>query len=242
MSRRARIVVPGQPHHVTQRGNRRQPTFFEPYQYERYLRLMAWACEEHGVEVWAWCLMPNHSHLILVPPTEEALRLAVSEAHRRYSAEINAEYGWQGHLWQGRFRSYVMDEPHTIAAARYIEHNPVRAGLVARPEDYPWSSARAHLAGRDDVLVRVEPLLKRVPDWRGLLDSAGHANDALRLHEATGRPLGSDEFVNQLELQLGRVLRPVKGGRPRKEAPPTKIGKVSPVFPSFGGLRASGRP
>jgi REP-associated tyrosine transposase len=233
MTRRARTVVPGLPHHVTQRGNRRQLTFFEPDDYDLFLRLMAWACAHHGVEIWAWCLMPNHVHLIAVPSTADGLRLAMSEAHRRYTTEINERYGWKGHLWQGRFASFVMDERHTLAAARYIELNPVRAGLVATALDYPWSSARAHLTGRDDVLAHVAPLLSRVPDWSVLLGGAADgADEELRKHEVTGRPLGTEDFVGELELRLGRALVPLKNGRPRKEATPTKIGKVSRVFSS----------
>jgi putative transposase len=220
MARISRAVIPGLPHHVTQRGNRRQRTFFEASDNTRYLDLMAEACEWHSVEIWAWCLMPNHSHLIAVPGTEASLRLAMSEAHRRYTTEINQREGWQGHLWQGRFFSYVMDERYTLAAARYIELNPVRAGLVTFAEQYPWSSARAHLAGRDDRLVRVEPLLSRVPDWRGFLGEATASEAAvdLRRHQSTGRPLGSEEFIQQIEVRTGRLLRPLKGGRP-----PTKI-------------------
>ena len=220
MARISRAVIPGLPHHITQRGNRRLRTFFEPDDYRRYLDLMAEACAWHRVEIWAWCLMPNHAHLIAVPSSEEGLRLAMSEAHRRYTTEVNRREGWQGHLWQGRFASFVMDERHTLAAARYIELNPVRAGLVMFAEQYPWSSARAHLAGRDDSLVRVDPLLKRMPDWRRFLGD-GTATDAaveIRKHQSTGRPLGSDEWVAEMELRAGRVLRPLRGGRP-----PTKI-------------------
>ena len=169
MPRVARLVVPNIPHHVTQRGNRRQQTFFDAGDYRRYLSLMADACKAAAVEVWAYCLMPNHVHLIAVPGDEAALAQAMGSAHRRYTNDINRRHGWRGYLWQGRFISSPMDEAHLIAAARYVELNPVRAGLAADPADYPWSSAAAHLAGRDDVLVRVVPLLERIPDWRTLL-------------------------------------------------------------------------
>jgi putative transposase len=158
--------------------------------------------------------MPNHAHLIAVPGTCDGLRRAIGEAHRRYTLKVNLREGWQGYLWQGRFRSFVMDERYTLAAARYVELNPVRAGLVARAEDYPWSSARGHLLGRDDGLVKVAPLLKRVDDWRAFL-SAGTRRELageLRKHETTGRPLGSEEFVERLEDELDRPLRPRKPG------------------------------
>ena len=214
MPRLARAVVPGLPHHVTQRGNRRQKTFFQLDDYLLYIALMGEECDRFGVEILAYCLMPNHVHLIAVPSTEGALRRAVGEAHRRYTQKINQREGWRGYLWQGRFASFVMDERHTRAAARYIEMNPVRAGLVQRAADYPWSSARAHLLGRDDALATVSPLLQSVGDWRTFLDSAAQAeeSDQIRAHETTGRPLGAEAFVEQVEKALGRVLRPRKPG------------------------------
>jgi putative transposase len=208
------VVVPGYPHHVTQRGNRRQQTFFGNGDYGLYRELMAEWCAERRVAVWAYCLMPNHVHLILVPSTEEGLGLAVGEAHRRYSRHINFREDWRGHLWQGRFGSYVMDEAHLLAAARYIERNPVRAGLCRRPWRYPWSSARAHVEGRDDELVKVEPLLRRVPDWKEFIGGKDDGEEAalLRRHERTGRPLGSESFLKRLERKLGLELRPKKRG------------------------------
>jgi putative transposase len=205
----ARTVVPSLPHHITQRGNRRQRTFFCPDDYLLYMALLAEWSDRCGVEVWAYCLMPNHVHLIAVPGSPDGLRRAIGEAHRRYTAEINRREGWRGHLWQGRFASYVMDDGYTLAAARYVELNPVRASLVARAQDYPWSSARAHLLGRDDCLVRVAPLLARTGDWSSFLGEGTSAEDShsLRMHESTGRPLGSDAFVDDLERALGRILK-----------------------------------
>ena len=138
MARIARVVVPGYPHHVTQRGNRRQQTFFNNEDYKSYLDLMSEWCGKYQVDIWAYCLMPNHIHLIAVPQIKEGLNLAVGEAHRRYTRRVNFREGWRGHLWQGRFASFVMEEGHLLACARYIELNPVRAGLVKRPEEWPW--------------------------------------------------------------------------------------------------------
>lgn len=157
MARLARVVIPGMPHHITQRGNRRQPTFFRDADFTAYLELMATWCEKQAVQVWAYCLMPNHVHLIAVPKRADGLRRAIGEAHRRYTRYVNFREGWRGHLWQGRFASYVLDESHLLAAARYVELNPVRAGLATAPSDYRWSSAWAHLKGKDDGLVRVSP-------------------------------------------------------------------------------------
>lgn len=221
MARLARIVVPGVPHHVTQRGNRRQPTFFGDGDYRLYLDLMAEWCGRYSVAVWAWCLMPNHVHLVAVPAREAALAAGIGEAHRRYARYVNFREGWRGYLWQGRFASVPLDGAHLLAAARYVELNPVRAGLAARPQDWTWSSARGHLAGRDDGLATVAPLLAMVGDWAAFLDGAGNdaegaAFAALRRHERTGRPLGDDAFVARLEAATGRTLsRRKPGPKPR---------------------------
>jgi len=218
MARLARIVIPGMPHHVTQRGNRREPTFFCEEDYATYLELMREWCAREGVAIWAYCLMPNHVHLIAVPEREDGLRRAIGEAHRRYTRRVNFRERWRGHLWQERFASFVLDEPYLLAAARYVELNPVRAGLVIAPSDYRWSSARAHLNGKDDCLVKVSPLLAIAGNWRRLLTSALTEEELkrFRAHERTGRVLGDDEFLKRLEKQLGRVLRRQKPG-PKKQ-------------------------
>ena len=215
----ARVVVPGFAHHVTQRGNRRQRTFFRKDDYQAYVELMAQWCGHCGVTVWAYCLMPNHVHLIVVPESEDGLRRAIGEAHRRYTRRVNFREGWRGHLWQGRFGSFVMDEPYLLACARYVERNPVRAGLCARAVDYPWSSAAAHVTGKDDRLVKVRPLLELEPRWARHLsaDPDEETIRQLRRHEGTGRPAGSARFLQRLERIVGRVLRPRKAGRKKKD-------------------------
>ncbi len=225
MARLARLVIPGLPHHVTQRGNRRQQTFFNDGDYAAYLELMAEWCREEGVEIWSYCLMPNHVHLIAVPKTEDGLRRAIGEAHRRYTRRINFREKWRGYLWQGRFASFIMDEPYLLAAARYVELNPVRAKLVDRAREWPWSSAKAHLSGRDDRLVKVAPLLAMVGDWKAFLRSALPEEELrdLREHGRTGRPLGSSAFLDRLESLVGRVLKPQKPGpKPKPRKPRTK--------------------
>jgi putative transposase len=189
-------------------------TFFTEADYREYLYLMAEWCNRCKVQVWSYCLMTNHVHLIVVPESEDGLRRAIGEAHRRYTRYLNFQKGWKGHLWQGRFGSFLMDEQYLLATARYIELNPVRAGIVKRPEDYKWSSAQAHLQGEDDILVKVEPLLALVPDWQELLlsDLAPEEYETLRRHERSGRPLGSDNFMAKMENLTGRVLRRQKPG------------------------------
>jgi putative transposase len=219
MARIARVVVPGCPHHITQRGNRGLQTFFRDDDYRAYLDLLAHWSRQYGVEVWAYCLMPNHVHIIAVPSSEDALRLAFGKAHLRYTRRINFRENWRGHLWQGRFSSFALDEHWLWNATRYIALNPVRAGLAERPEDWPWSSARAHKAGRDDILVNVEPILTRVENWEEFIsqETSPDILEQMRRHERTGRPAGGESFLKRLSQALGRDLVPKKPGRRPKE-------------------------
>jgi putative transposase len=214
MTRIARAVIPGIPHHVTQRGNRRLETFFSDDDYRLYIATLAGQCRRAGTEIWGYCLMPNHVHLIMVPADVDGLRAALGEAHRSYARAINAREDWRGHLWQERFHSFPMDEAHLAAAARYVELNPVRARLCKRPEDWPWSSARAHLEGRDDGLCNVAPLLERHGDWQALLSAGLDDEDhvTIQRHARSGRPLGSEAFLGRLEDVLGRAVRHRKRG------------------------------
>jgi len=226
MARIARVVVPGYPHHVTQRGNRRMQTFFGDEDYRAYISLIGQWCRQEAVRVWAWCLMPNHVHLIVVPSTERALARALGEAHRRYTRRVNFREGWRGYLWQGRFASVVMDEPHLMAAARYVERNPVRAALAAQAEQWAWSSASAHATGRADVLAESAWLAERtagwVCSWREYLgqDDDPKLTAALRRSESTGRPAGDKAFLSKIGRLLGRDLLPKKPGpAPKRKKP-----------------------
>lgn len=215
MPRIARVVAPGVPHHVTQRGNRRQRTFFIVGDYRAYINLIAEWTERHSVEIWAYCLMPNHVHFIAVPASKDGLRRAFGEAHRRYTLMINKRMGWKGHLWQGRFSSCPMDGAHLQEAARYVELNPVSAGLVESAAVYPWSSAAFHLTGIEDPLVKSSMLPEILGDWTTLLaeEITEERKEVFRLHERTGRPIGSKAFLQTLENDAGRVLVKNKPGR-----------------------------
>jgi putative transposase len=197
MPRLARIVIPGLPHHVTQRGVRRERVFFGPEDHIMYRRLLATSARQAETEVWAYCFMPNHAHLILVPRLVDGLRQTLANPQRRYAIAINRHQGWSGHLWEARYGSLVMDESHLANALRYVSLNPVRAGLVKHAEHWPWSSVRAHLAGVDDELVTVAPVLSRFPDFRQMIEEpvADSLFASLRRNESTGYPLGSKEFV-----------------------------------------------
>lgn len=214
MARMPRVVVPHYPHHVTQRGNRRQKTFFLDEDYQAYLGLLTELKAKAGVEVWAYCLMPNHVHLVLVPDQPDSLARLFRVIHREYTRRINFRENWRGHLWQERFHSFVMDEAHLIAAVRYVEMNPVRASLCSHPEQWRWSSVHAHLKGQDDGLVSVEPMAAIINDWPRYLAAPERPrqHDNIRRHTRTGRPVGNDSFIDHLEMITGRNLRPKKSG------------------------------
>ena len=221
MARLARVVVPGLPHHVTQRGNGRARTFFGAEDYAAYRDWLGEAAAALGVAVWAWCLMPNHVHLILTPEDEGGVSRAMARLHRRYAGRIHARRKRTGHFWQGRFGCVTMDEDHLAAAFRYVELNPVRARLVKRPEDWPWSSARAHLGLGRDGLTQLEPARDRFPDYADFLAGAldAEATERLRKGESVGRPIGAPAFLAALEETLGRRLAPGKRGpKPRERA------------------------
>ena len=222
MARLARVVVPGLPHHITQRGNRRQQTFFGDEDYEYYLELMGKWCTVHQVEIWAYCLMPNHVHLIAVPQSPDGLRLAIGEVRRRYTRMVNFREGWRGHLWQGRFASFVLDEPYVLTAARYLELNPVRAGLVNAPSRYRWSSAAAHVRGKDDALVQVAPL----SSWRHLGVGFSRGSFAKRTSNScvlTSKPYLSATRSFWRRSKKTRILRRQKPGpKPRPARNPKR--------------------
>jgi putative transposase len=221
MPRIARIVYPGVPYHITQRGNNRQDIFFVDDDREAYLEILGREAARYGLEVLGYCLMTNHVHLVAVPHATESLAKAVGRTDFLYTRYINRLHGRSGHLWQNRFFSCALDEEHLWPALVYVDRNPVRAGLVRQADDWPWSSARVHL-GKADAAglvdraawakraagVAVAALLRRDEDAEML--------GRLRAAARTGRPLGSDAFLAKLERALGRRLRPGPLGRPKK--------------------------
>jgi putative transposase len=223
MARLPRLVLPGIPHHVTQRGNRREQTFLEDGDYALYLDLLAEAAQRAGVEIWSYCLMPNHVHIVAIPSDEDGLRRTFRYVHRHYTGYINARLRVTGHLWQGRFSSVAMDEAHFVAALRYIALNPVRARLVTRCEDWPWSSTRALIAGRDDHVATVAPAIERVGNFSAFLSEdfdEAITYAAIRKAESTGRPIGSPAWLADMEHKTGLVLTPQKRGpKPKLEMP-----------------------
>jgi putative transposase len=186
----------------------------------RFIVTCSPSCRAADVEIWAWCLMPNHVHLILVPSEADGLRRALAPVHRRYAGIIHARRKRTGHFWQGRFGCVAMDEEHLAAALRYVSLNPVRARLVDRARDWRWSSARAHLGGRDDGVTALVPVRERYPDFANFLYEETDAEMIARLRsaETIGRPLGNRKFLDTLERKTRRVLKPAKRGpKPRIE-------------------------
>ena len=177
MPRIARVVLPGGPHHVTQRGNRRVDVFLDDQDRRRYLSLLSEYTGRHGVAIWAYCLMRNHVHFVAVPETAESLGRTFHDTHQTYAAWFNHKTKETGHLWQGRFYSTVLDDPHLWVAVRYVERTPVRAGLVDRAEDWPWSSAAAHCGDRTDPLLTDIEMPWPVPDWRAFLAKEAEEGD-----------------------------------------------------------------
>jgi putative transposase len=223
--RRARIVIPGIPHHVTQRGNDCQIVFHSERDWDLYLKILIRRTPNH-MRILGYALMSNHVHLIAIPERAESLAKVLQAVHSEYASISNRSQGRSGHLWQGRFFSCPLSPAHLTTALRYVDLNPVRAGLASSATEWKWSSARAHSdpARRDALLdCHWAQWLGNwdYVEWRNLL--LGHAQreneewDALRRSTMSGEPLGSADFIDQLEQEVGRCLRvPARGRPPRK--------------------------
>jgi putative transposase len=215
------------PYHVIQRGHRHEDVFFSTADRRRYLLLLGGYAQQHGLEVLAYCLMANHVHLVVVPTKTSSMGEAMRALDFRYAQYFNHVRGLTGRVWHNRYFSCPLDsdDRYFWEAIRYVERNPVRAGLVTRAENFEWSSAQAHCGLRHDpVLVRAEELRDSIGNWAEWLQS--RESDDLLLHlrrcTSTGRPLGGDDFVDELEAMSGRVLRSRPRGRPRKPAGQTE--------------------
>jgi putative transposase len=224
MPRQRRVIFPGVPHHVTQRGNHRERVFVEPGDPEAYLSLLHAYSRRHGLEIFAYCLMPNHVHVVLLPASAEGMQQALRAVHSQYAQRVNRMRAISGHLWQGRYNSSPLDSNHFLNAIRYVELNPVKGRLTATPEEYPRSSAAAHCGRRLDPLL-VPPatsnLLRGIADWRKWL-AEGVPSDCLENLRQNGRrnlPCGSEEFIAALEKSAGLTLRIRSRGGQRKVKP-----------------------
>jgi putative transposase len=215
MSRNARVVRPEVPHHITQRGIRKTPIFHEPEDYRRYTDLMTENCAKYGVLVRAHCWMPNHIHIVAIPLHPDSFAKTFRQANSAYARLFNKKYEFSGYLWQDRFFSCPLAEGHFWAAMRYVEQNPVRAGLVATPEEYPWSSAACHSFGKANALLDTtwNPV-DVVPDWKSWIASPSDSNldQEIRTRTRAGLPCGDEDFVRAMEGEFGRILRTRKSG------------------------------
>lgn len=223
MPRIARIVAVGLPHHITQRGNYQQNIFLDDNDRKQYLRWIQEYSNRYNLSILAYCLMQNHVHFIGIPYKEKSLAKTFNTTHMRYSQYFNKKIKAKGHLWQGRFYSCVLDEPHLIAATKYIETNPVRAKIVEKPWQWRWSSASAHINREKEGLIKLGDLFKIIDmssdSWREYIDSKEDIKtlDGIRKNTLTGRPLGTIEFIEKLEKRFGRRLLALPRGRPKKK-------------------------
>jgi putative transposase len=221
MPRIARIVAPGYPHHITQRGNNRATVFFDDEDRQTYLKLLSGFAEKNSLQIWAYCLMDSHVHLLAVPESENSLARGVGLTNQVYTQYLNRKLNQSGRIWQNRFFSCVVENDQYLwAVARYIERNPLKVGLAEKAEEYRWSSGKAHLTGKDDPLLTGIPWLdplerKAYADF--IHESDEETDNAIRKATRTGRIFGSESFIDRLGYQLNQTLRPKKPGRPRKK-------------------------
>ncbi len=227
MARAGRFFLPDQPLHAIQRGNNRAPVFFAAADYGRYRDWLAEAAAEYGCAIHAYVLMTNHVHLLATPGAPDSLPRTMQSLGRRYVRHINGTYGRTGTLWEGRYRAAPIDgEAHFLACCRYIELNPVRAGMVGQPRDYRWSSYRAHAEGAADPLLADHALYRglggdaaaRRQAYRALFDAplAAEFVDGLRAATNGGWAFGNDRFKDAIAAALGRRVSPGTAGRPAK--------------------------
>lgn len=221
MPRISRVVGVGVPHHVTQRGNYGGLVFESDFDKARYLALVSEYASQNALSILAYCLMPNHVHFVAVPGNEKALAITFKMAHARYAQYLNWKRNVKGHLWQGRFYSCILDGTHLLAAARYVERNPVRAYLAESADMWEWSSARTHLGrGGNEYGFDLEALWSFIPglkkEWPQYLSQMdeNETADRIRTSTCTGRPLCNDAFMRILENRLGRRLHAMPVGRP----------------------------
>jgi putative transposase len=229
MARLPRIVVPGQALHIIQRGNNRQPCFFADDDYRFYLDCLKDAAKRHGAQVHAYVLMTNHVHLLLTPEAEPTPSMLLQSVGRRYVRYVNHVYRRSGTLWEGRYKSTLIDsDRYLLICSRYIELNPVRAGMATHPGDYRWSSFRSNAAGAEEPIMTPHPLYLALGDsptaramaYGALFDRCLDLHDIRTIREATeaGAVLGNDRFKEQVATVLNRrVVRQPHGGDRKSE-------------------------
>jgi putative transposase len=218
MPRRARVVYPGSVYHVTQRGNNRQYLFNEDNDYILYLKRVNEYSQKFKVDIYAYCIMGNHVHFIIKPKHHDSMSQMFRGVHMRYAKYFQKKTSSCGHVWQGRYFSCLLDESHIRKAIRYVELNPVRAKMVKKAWDYPWSSARAHLGKKYEWILFADVReIINVEDWKGYLIGGEDAQWLKKIRQLTKKNLafGPRKFILDLESKLGRKIMPNAIGRPR---------------------------
>ncbi|MEO5922728.1 MAG: transposase [Bryobacteraceae bacterium] len=221
MPRFARVVVPECAHHITQRGNARRDVFYTTPDRMVYLHLLREYSKHYGVRILGYCLMTNHVHLVAIPTRSDSLAKAMREVHGRYARYRNTLDRQSGHLWQNRYFSCAVEERALGSVMRYVELNPVRAGIVASAADYVWSSAATHLGGPDAlglVAMGDSSVGWAADEWAEILRQGEDDADAIRQARYSGRPFGSDGFITGLEHTLCRDLARRKPLRARNDS------------------------
>ena len=222
MPRIARVVAVDYPHHITQRGNYQQKTFKNKKDFLRYLKWVEEYCQKYLLSLLAYTLMPTHVHFIGIPRKEDSLAKSFKAIHGRYAQFFNRKHNQRGHLWQDRFYSCVLDEKHLYFGVKYVERNPVEAGLVKKPWDWKWSSALTHvkgLKGKDLNGVTLADIneLMEIDSWKEYLEKENEKEVIEKIEKCTlsGRPLGEKEFVHKIESIYKRELTILLPGRPK---------------------------
>ena len=222
MPRTARIVIPAVAHHITQRGNNQQDVFFVDDDRVVFLKFLKQQSEKFGMRIDGYCLMTNHIHIVATPRKEDSLAKTMGRTNLLYTQYVNYMHGRSGHLWQNRYFSCPLGPNYFFKALCYVEQNPVRARLCRWPWTYRWSSVQAHIGNLDEFgLIDKNYWSKQSSgiDWKKILKEKAENSefDTFRIYCRTGRPLGTDKFVSKLEVKLGRRLRPLPVGRPKKK-------------------------
>lgn len=221
MARKARIVVEGLPHHIMQRGNYGQEVFFDDEDYRTYLEWVMYYSERYCLKILGYCLLPNHIHFIVIPDKKSSMSRVFNIVNMKYAQYMNKKMEEKGHLWQGRYYSCVMDDLYVAIALKHIEDNPVRSGLVEEPWEWKWSSCAYHVGvSKPQIsLTSIDTVVDMTPDvWRRYLMGRDRVTlvENFVKHSILGRPLGSEQFIQELEKKLSKSLKVAPRGRPKK--------------------------
>ncbi|MEM8833293.1 MAG: transposase [Pseudomonadota bacterium] len=221
MARQARIIVQNHPHHISQRGNRGESIFFEKDDFSTYMEILQKSLKDFDLDLLSFCLLPNQIHLLITPKEKDDLSRCIGETNRQYTRYINQKKDWTGHLFQNRFFSYAMDDQFVLRAARFIETLPVTAQITEKPQNYLWSSAKFRIKTIENSPIKPFNMFHLDQNWESFLNRLMDPEELKKIqtHLQTGRPRGNSLFLDMVEKEIGRTVRPQKRGRkPKKKA------------------------